>query len=67
MVKEGFGRHNPYIVGVVDLDEGVKTVARIMNVDSKKPERLKVGTPLKAKFLVNEEGSLKETILAFHP
>ena len=27
MAKEGFGRNNPYVVGVLELDERVKTVA----------------------------------------
>jgi uncharacterized OB-fold protein len=67
MAKEGFGRNNPYIVGVVDLDEGVKAVARIVGVDAKKPEELKIGTPLQAEFMVKEEGGVKQTILVFHP
>jgi uncharacterized OB-fold protein len=67
MVKEGFGRNNPYIVGVVDLDEGVRAVARIVGVDAKKPELLKIGTPLKAEFLAKEEGGVKQTTLVFRP
>jgi uncharacterized OB-fold protein len=67
MVKEGFGRGNPYTVGVVELDEGVKVVSRIVGVDSKKPEQIKVGTPLKAEFLKKEEGSGVKTSLAFKP
>jgi uncharacterized OB-fold protein len=65
MAKEGFGRNNPYIVGVVDLQEGAKIVARITGVDAKKPEQIKVGTPLKAEFLQRGEGPGKQTILAF--
>lgn len=67
MVKEGFGRNNPYVVGVVDLDEGVKAVARIIGIDPKKPEQIKVGTSLKAEFLKKEEGSGGQTFLAFKP
>jgi len=65
MAKEGFGRNNPYIVGVVELREGVKIVARITGVDAKKPEQIKVGAPLKAEFLQRSEGPGKQTILAF--
>jgi len=65
MAKEGFSRSNPYVVGVVELDEGVKTVARIVEVDAKKPEHIKVGTPLKAEFLERGEGSDRQTFLAF--
>jgi hypothetical protein len=67
MLKEGFGRGNPYTVGVVELDEGVKVVSRIIGVDSKKPEQIKVGTPLKAEFIKKEEGADIKTILAFKP
>lgn len=67
MVKEGFDRNNPYIVGVIELEEGVKTVARIVGVDAKKPEQIKVGTPLKAEFLQKGEGPERQTILAFKP
>jgi hypothetical protein len=67
MAKDGFGRNNPYVVGVVELDEGVKTVARIVGVDAKRPEQIRVGTPLKAEFLKRGEGPGKQTILAFKP
>jgi len=67
MAKEGFGRNNPYIVGVIELREGVKIVARITGVDAKKPEQIKVGIPLKAEFLKRGEGANGKTILAFKP
>ncbi len=67
MAKEGFGRNNPYIVGVVELKEGVKAVARITGIDAKKPEQIKIGTPLKADFLTKEEGGVRKTSLAFRP
>ena len=67
MVKEGFDRNHPYIVGVVELDEGVKTVARIVEMDAKKPEKIKVGTALKAEFLERGTGPSKQTFLAFKP
>jgi hypothetical protein len=65
MVKEGFNRNNPYVVGVIELEEGVKTVARIVGVDAKKPEQIKVGTPLEAEFLEKGEGPERKTFLAF--
>jgi uncharacterized OB-fold protein len=67
MVKEGFDRNNPYVVGVVELDEGVKAVARIIGVDAKKPEQIKVGTPLKAEFLQRGAGLVRQTFLGFKP
>jgi uncharacterized OB-fold protein len=67
MVKEGFNRNNPYVVGVVELEEGVKTVARIIGMDARKPELIHVGTPLKAEFLGKGEGTETQTLLAFKP
>ena len=65
MVKEGFNRNNPYLVGVVELEEGAKTVARIIGFDAKKPELIKVGTPLKAEFLEKGKGPERRYSLAF--
>ena len=65
MAKEGFGKNNPYVVGVVELEEGAKIVARITGVDAKKPEEIKVGTPLKAEFIHSGQGPDQKTYLAF--
>jgi hypothetical protein len=67
LAKEGYGRNNPYVVGVVELDEGVKTVARIVGVDAKKPEEIKVGTAMRSEFLTKEEGGTRKASLAFKP
>jgi uncharacterized OB-fold protein len=67
MAKEGFGRNNPYVVGVVELDEGVTAVTRIVGLDAKKPEQIKIGTPLRADFLAKGEGIAKQTLLGFKP
>ncbi len=65
MVKEGFDRNHPYVVGVVELDEGVKAVARIVGADAKKPEQIRIGTPLKEEFLEKGVGPDRRTLLAF--
>jgi hypothetical protein len=65
MAREGFGRDNPYVVGVVELDEGVRTVARILGVDAKKPETIRVGIPLRAEFLSKREGAERQNALVF--
>jgi uncharacterized OB-fold protein len=67
MVKEGFDRNHPYIVGVVELDEGVKAVARIIGVDPKNPEHIKIKILLKAEFLKKGEGPDSQTSLTFRP
>lgn len=65
MIEEGFDRKNPYCVGVVELDEGVRIDARILGVDAKNPETIKVGTPMTAKYLHRGEGEDMKTYLAF--
>ena len=67
MMGEGYGRDHPYCSGVVELEEGAKVVARIEEVDTNKPEDIKVGMPLTAKFLHRGEGENKKTFLVFKP
>ena len=67
MIAEGYDRKRPYCSGVVQLDEGVRIVARIEGVDTTKPENIKVGTPMTAKFLHRGEGEGLHTFLAFQP
>lgn len=67
MAKEGYDRKHPYVSGVVELEEGVKVVARIEGVDGSKPETIKIGTPLKVEFLHRAEGRNTTTFLAFRP
>ena len=67
MIKRGFDRKNPYVSGVVELDEGVRVDARIEGVDVTKPEEIKVGTPMKVKYLHYDEEEDQETVLAFEP
>lgn len=67
MIKEGYDRKRPYISGVVALEEGVKVDARIEGFDSTKPETIKIGTPVVARFLHRGEGENRKTFLAFSP
>ena len=67
MAKEGYDRKHPYVSGVVELEEGVKVVARIEGVDGSKPETIRIGTPLKVEFLHRGEGKDLRTFLAFRP
>ncbi len=64
MAREGYDRKNPYVVGVVQLDEGVRLVARIRGVDARRPAEIEVGTRLAAEFPgQGEEG--QKGVLAF--
>lgn len=67
MIEQGYNRKNPYISGVVELEEGGRVDARIEGLDPGKPEEIKVGMPLRVKYLHREVGEKKETYLAFEP
>ena len=67
MAREGFNKNNPYVVGVVELEEGVKIVGRITGVNAKKPEEINVGTPMKAEFIHSGQEPDRKTYLAFRP
>jgi uncharacterized OB-fold protein len=63
MIEAGYGRDNPYLAGVVELEEDVKISSQILGLDAAKPEDVKIGTPLQAEFI--ERGEAKKTFLAF--
>jgi uncharacterized OB-fold protein len=67
MIREGYDRKHPYVSGVVELEEGVKVVARIEGVDGSKPETIRIGTPLKVEFLHRGEAADLTTFLVFRP
>jgi uncharacterized protein len=51
MNEQGFGRDNPYLTGIVDLEEGVRISARILGFDAKDPASVQIGAPLQVEFL----------------
>lgn len=63
MIAEGYTRENPYCSGVVELDEGVKISARLLGLDAKRPEGIKIGIPLQVEFIERGE----QTFLGFKP
>ena len=65
MCDQGYNRNNPYCSGVVELEEGVKVVARIEGVDATNPETIKIGVHMRVKFLHLREGENPVTVLAF--
>ena len=65
MAEQGFDRKNPYISGIVELEEGASISARITGLDISKPEEIEVGTPLTVDFVEFGEGDAKKTYLAF--
>lgn len=67
MVAEGYDRNNPYCSGAVELTEGPRVVARIEGVDTRNPEMIKVGMPVKATFLQQGADENRKTVLGFTP
>lgn len=67
MIKEGYDRKHPYCSGVVELEEGVRVVARLEGIDASKPETIRIGMPLMVTFLHRGEGEELKTFLAFKP
>jgi uncharacterized OB-fold protein len=67
MLEQGYDRNRPYCSGVVELEEGTRAVARIEEVDANRPESIRIGMPVAAKFLHQGEGENLRTVLAFRP
>jgi uncharacterized OB-fold protein len=55
MRAQGYDRKNPYCSGVVELAEGARVDARIDGVDTRNPETIKIGLPLKVVDTRNPE------------
>ena len=53
----------PYVVGVVELDEGPKVSSRITGVDANKPESIRIMIPMAVDFIIKGE----KAVLGFHP
>ena len=53
---EGFNIYAPYIVAIIELEEGVRTTGQIVNCD---PKDVKIGMPVEAVFrkMRSEKGS----------
>ena len=67
MIEAGYGRDNPYVTGIVALDEGPSISGQIVGVDAKDTGQVAVGMPLQATFVTRGEGDARRTFLAFEP
>ncbi len=65
MIEEGYNRKNPYCSGIVQLEEGPRISARILGVDVRRPDSVKIGIPLQVEYLERGEGEHRRTFLAF--
>src|SRR5574341_2326807 len=63
MIEAGYGRENPYLAGIGELDEGPKISAQILGIDASRPQEVRIGTPLQAEFVERGEGEAKKTFL----
>jgi len=65
MKDYGYGPQNPYVAGVVDLEEGPRVSAQILGLDIAHPENIQIGTPLTVAFIERGEGDAKKVFLGF--
>ncbi|HMN13456.1 MAG TPA: Zn-ribbon domain-containing OB-fold protein [Bellilinea sp.] len=67
MEAAGYDMKNPYLVGIVKLDEGPSISAQVVDVDLQSPAKIKIGQPLQ--FAAIERGSNggSQKVLAFRP
>jgi hypothetical protein len=65
MIEAGYGRKNPYCAGIVRLDEGAAISGQIFGVDVNRPESIKIGTPVRTKYIERGEGDAARTYLGF--
>lgn len=61
----GYGPQNPYVAGIVDLEEGPRVSAQILGLDIAHPESIQIGTPLAVAFIERGEGDAKKVVLGF--
>ena len=67
MVKAGYDAKNPYCSGIVELEEGPRISAQILDVDVQAPETIKIGMPLTMTTITRTSDEGEETFLAFRP
>ena len=63
----GYNRTNPSVVGIVKTAEGPMISALIVGLNGCNPQSIRIGTPLKVKFIDQGEGDTLRTWLAFEP
>ena len=67
MIEAGYGRNNPYIAGIIQLEEGPSISAQVLGIAPDQPEQVVIGTPMKVVFVDRGEGEARRTFLAFEP
>ena len=65
MIAAGYDRRQPYVAGIVQLEEGPRISAQIADVDGKQPDLAWIGRAVKASFIERGEGEQRRAYLAF--
>jgi len=66
-IELGYDRNRPYCFSVIKLEEGAMVSAQLVGVDETKPDTIKIGMPLKVKFLEYELKGETKINLGFEP
>jgi len=67
MAEAGYNNKNPYCSGIVELEEGPRISAQILDVDLLNPNNIKIGTKLIMSIITRQEDDAEKSYLAFHP
>jgi uncharacterized OB-fold protein len=67
MAEAGYDSKNPYCSGIVELEEGPRISAQIVDVDLLNPNNIKIGTELIMSIITRQEDDAEKSYLAFKP
>jgi len=67
MAAAGYSSKNPYCSGIIELEEGPRISAQIMDVDVVNPENIRIGTEMIMTTISRLEGEKEVAYLAFKP
>jgi hypothetical protein len=67
MLVAGYDAKNPYMVGIVTLDEGPRISAQIVGMDLSDPHKIAIGTPLHMTIIDRTVGETHKKVIAFEP
>ena len=67
MADFGYDPKNPYCSGIVELKEGPRISAQILDVNMNQPENIRIGTPMKMITINRGMEEQQKTYLAFRP
>jgi len=65
MAEAGYSTQNPYCVGIVELEEGPRVSAQILDVDLDHPEQIGIGKSLRMAIIARGPEGKSQKYLAF--